>query len=154
MAENERRDLSAIAEQPLMSRLKIWDINSFGSVLEICADALGGELALARADYPAAIAHLEAGVTHQDALRYNEPPDFHYPVRQSLGAALLAAGRPADAESVYRRDLELFPENGWSLFGLEQSLRAQGRNEEADGIHARFDYAWRWADVTLRSSRF
>ena len=66
----------------------------------------------------------------QDAQRYNEPPTWHYPVRQSLGAVLLAAGRPADAEAVYREDLRRNRENGWSLFGLAKSLEAQQKSEE------------------------
>lgn len=153
-AEVELEALGEIAERPLMSRLKIWDINTFASVLRICVDALAGELALARGEHTEAIARLESAVARQDSLRYNEPPDFHYPVRQSLGIAYLAAGRPVEAEAVYRRDLEEFPENGWSLFGLEQSLRANGRDEEAEAVRVRFDRAWRWADVTLESSRF
>ena len=75
-------------------------------------------------------------------------------MRQSLGAAYLAAGMPEKAEAVYRADLQEFPENGWSLFGLEQSLRAAGRDDDADGVHTRFERAWSWSDVELTSSRF
>ena len=153
-AESEWKALSEIVERPLMSRLRIWEINTFGSVLQICAEALAGELALARGDTENAIRLLEEGVAHQDSLKYNEPPDFHYPVRQSLGAAYLAAGMPEKADAVYRADLQEFPENGWSLFGLEQSLRAAGRDDDADGVHTRFERAWSWSDVELTSSRF
>jgi hypothetical protein len=73
-------------------------------------------------------------------------------VRQSLGAALLAAGRAAEA--AYREDLKQNRENGWSLFGLAQSLRAQGKTAEADQVQARFTQAWARADVTLTASRF
>ena len=152
-ADSELKALSEIAERPLMSRLKVWEINTFESVLRTCADALAGELALARGDTENAIRLLEQGVARQDAMMYNEPPDFHYPVRQSLGAAYLAAGMPEKAEEVYRADLEEFPENGWSLFGLEQSLRAAGKDGEANGVHARFVKAWSWSDVELTSSR-
>jgi tetratricopeptide (TPR) repeat protein len=90
----------------------------------------------------------------EDNLIYNEPPDWHVPVRQSLGAVLLDAGRAAEAEAIYWQDLEQNRENGWSLFGLMQSLRAQGRNEKSNVIEKRFNKAWQGADVTLTASRF
>ena len=97
---------------------------------------------------------MRKAVERQDATAYNEPPDFHYPVRQSLGAALLAAGRFEEAEIVYREDLETFPENGWSLHGLAQSLRAQNKAEDLAEVESRLQKAWQWSDVTLESSRF
>jgi tetratricopeptide (TPR) repeat protein len=75
-------------------------------------------------------------------------------VRHNLGAVLLEAGRPAAAEKVYRADLARFPDNGWSLFGLAQSLRAQGKTREADEVQRRFDKAWRNADIEITASRF
>ena len=66
----------------------------------------------------------------------------------------MKAGRNAEAEKVYREDLRRFPENGWSLFGLAQALRAQGKNAEADAVEARFRRAWASTDVTLTASRF
>ena len=83
-----------------------------------------------------------------------EPPAWFYPVRHNLGAALLAAGRAAEAEAVYREDLRQYPQNGWSLFGLAQSLQAQGRRTEAADVQRRFGEAWRHADVTITSSGF
>lgn len=80
----------------------------------------------------------------QDELRYFEPPPWYYPVRHSLGAALLAAGRAVEAEAVYREDLKQYPENAWSLFGLWQSLRIQ-----AALVEQRFHTAWSHADVTV-----
>jgi hypothetical protein len=67
---------------------------------------------------------------------------------------LLDAGRAGEAEAVYREDLKRFPENGWSLHGLQQSLVAQGKTAEAADVARRFDKAWRMADVTLVRSRF
>jgi tetratricopeptide (TPR) repeat protein len=90
----------------------------------------------------------------QDALNYMEPPPWYFPVRQSLGAELLAAGRAKEAEVVYREDLKRNPENGWSLHGLAASLRAQGKRKEAAKVDARFEKAWRHADVKLATSRF
>ncbi len=90
----------------------------------------------------------------QDTHWFTEPPPWYYPVRQSLGAALLAAGRAAEAEAVYREDLRRNPENGWSLFGLAQALRAQGKTADADQTQAEFQAVWKSADTQLTSSRF
>ena len=100
------------------------------------------------------IAHLEEAVRIQDSLAYIEPPSWYYPVRQNLGAALLALGRTEEAEAVYREDLRQYPNNGWSLFGLAESLRAQGKTEEAAEVQQRFEAAWQYADVVLNASRF
>ena len=113
-----------------------------------------GELAAKRGDYDNAIARLHRAILLEDNLIYNEPPDWHVPVRQSLGAVLLEAGRFVEAEAIYWQDLRENPENGWSLFGLMQSLRAQGKEEEAVSIEKRFRKAWNRADITLTASRF
>lgn len=83
---------------------------------------------------------------------HDEPPTWHYPVRQSLGAVLLEAGHPERAAAIYREDLERFPDNGWSLFGLKQALGAQ--DEQADEVQRRFRDAWQYADIDLPSLRF
>jgi TolA-binding protein len=100
------------------------------------------------------IAELEAAVEIQDGLGYMEPPSWFYPVRHNLGAALLEAGQAAEAEAVYREDLKQYPNNGWSLFGLAESLRAQDKTAEADKMQQQFELAWQYADVTLTASRF
>ncbi|WP_437692014.1 hypothetical protein [Sorangium sp. So ce176] len=128
-------------------------MNSAKDLLEIAALVLESQIASERGETGAAIGMLEAAARVEDTLRYFEPPDWPEPVRHTLGAALLKAGRPRDAEAVYREDLRRNPDNGWSLCGLEQSLRAQGREEEADAAHARFERAWARADVRLSGSR-
>jgi hypothetical protein len=124
------------------------------TALEIARHALEGEIALRRGDHDRAIAQFEDAVRLEDGMAYQEPPTWYYPMRHSLGKALLAAGRARDAELVYRKDLDRFPENGWSLFGLWQSLRKQGLVFQARDVEQRFEAAWANADVTLRSSRF
>ena len=89
----------------------------------------------------------------EDGIPYDEPPGWHAPVRQTLGAILLDAGRAADAERVYREELRRNPGNGWSLFGLAQSLRAQDKAVEAKAAQAEFATAWRNADLELVASR-
>ena len=90
----------------------------------------------------------------QDGLRYDEPEPLNFSAHHWLGAALLEAGRNAEAEQVYRAELEHHPNNGWSLYGLEQAVRAQGRTAEADALKARFEVAWARSDTRIRSSRF
>jgi pimeloyl-ACP methyl ester carboxylesterase len=121
--------------------------------LQIASRILEGELTLRVGNADAAITLLREAVTIEDGIPYNEPPVWHHPPRQILGAMLLETGRPADAEVVYRDDLQRFRENGWSLFGLGQSLRAQHRGDEAADVQRRFDRAWNRADTTLTSSR-
>lgn len=97
---------------------------------------------------------LEQAVGIQDQFRYAEPPFFYLPMRQALGAALLEAGRAAAAEQVYRQELAQFPNNGWSLFGLQESLAAQGKAREAEQVQNQFVEAWAQADVELTASVF
>lgn len=123
-------------------------------VFEIAMHALMGEIAQRGGRLDEAAAHFKAAVAIEDAGLYFEPPTWYYPIRHSLGAVLLRTGRPAEAEVVYREDLKRFPENGWSLFGLMQALRAQGKTAEALAVDVRFRAAWKDADVTLTASRF
>lgn len=129
-------------------------MNSAAALLNLAANVLAGELAARQGKTDEAVQYLETAVRQQDALRYEEPPPWYYPVRQSLGAVLLKAGRAAEAEAVYREDLKRNPENGWSLHGLTQSLRAQKKQDEADATEQRFRKAWARADVKLTTSRF
>lgn len=123
-----------------------------GTVLEIAEHCLRGEIALRGGDAEAAIPHFREAAKLEDGLLYIEPPDWYYPVRHSLGKALLQAGRAAEAEAVYREDLKRFPSNGWALRGLVQSLKAQGM--DATGSEQEFRTAWNSADIELPASRF
>jgi tetratricopeptide (TPR) repeat protein len=124
------------------------------AIVRIAPEVLAGELAAARGDFPKAVEHLTRAMFYEDALVYTEPADWPYPVRQHLGAVLLQAGRPDEAEAVYWQDLQRFRDNGWSLFGLWQALEAQGKSELAAQIEQRFRKAWASADVQLSASRF
>jgi len=101
-----------------------------------------------------AIAFLSQAVSAEDKLTYNEPSDMIFPVRPLLGAELLAAGRPAEAEAVFREDLRRHPNNGWALYGLSRALTDQKRDSEAAPIEAQFKSSWSKADVELTSSAF
>lgn len=153
-ASRELTQLRAILDQPALEQVTVWDLNTATALLGVAAQVLAGEIAAARGDYAAAISELETGVKREAALTYDEPPPWDLPVRDVLGAVLLDAGRPADAEQVYRRALAKFPENGWALSGLHQSLTAQGKQGEAASVRTRLAIAWRTSDVTLETSRF
>ena len=122
--------------------------------VSIAVHALMGEIASRNGKLDEGIAHFREALKIEDAGLYFEPPKWYYPIRQSLGAALLKAGRPAEAEAVYREDLKRFPENGWSLFGLAAALKAQGKSADAKAVGQRFAKAWSAADVKLVASRF
>jgi tetratricopeptide (TPR) repeat protein len=122
------------------------------SLLAIADALVLGEIALAEGNMDTAVEHFRAAVETQDQLPYTEPPFWYYPTRHSLGRALLLKGDAAEAEQVYRKDLEDYPHNGWAMYGLIQSLTAQGK--DASEMQQMFDHAWSQADVTLTASRF
>ena len=124
------------------------------NVLQLAANVLAGEIAARAGDIVTAEQLLRAAIAEQDTHWFTEPPPWYFPVRHALGAVLLQAGRPGDAERVYRDDLTRNPGNGWALFGLAQSLRAQGKTAEVAAVEASFDKAWAQADVKLPASRF
>jgi tetratricopeptide (TPR) repeat protein len=151
-ADRELAELKRIAANPELAKIYISTPNTADRVLAVATGMLEGDIAARRKNYPAAIAALEAALQAEDKLAYNEPEDWQYPVRLLLGAVLLEARRPVAAEAAYRGDLEKHRENGWALYGLEQALRAQNKTKEADAVKARFDTAWKYADVKLTSS--
>lgn len=122
------------------------------ALLNIAYQLLAGELAMTAGQSDEAIAHFEGAVSLQDGLPYTEPPFWYYPTRHTLGQALLDLGQPEKAEAVYRRDLEDYPRNGWSMAGLIKALEAQGK--PADDVKAMFEIVWANADVELTQSRF
>jgi tetratricopeptide (TPR) repeat protein len=128
--------------------------NTAANVLAIAEVLLEGEILYREGKVDDSIAALTEAVRLEDQLRYIEPPDWIQPVRHVLGATLMDSNRYAEAEQVYRADLERHPHNGWSLHGLAQSLAAQNRLAEAAAARALFNQAWSHADVQLTSSCF
>src|SRR5580704_14800441 len=126
--------------------------NPANRLLALAAATLAGEIASANGNHDEAIKQLQQAVAIQDALNYDEPPDWYYPVRETLGMELLADGKTAEAEEVFREDLKRSPENGWSLNGLAICLRARNASDEATSVEARLKKAWAHADVTLPAS--
>jgi tetratricopeptide (TPR) repeat protein len=155
--EEAQQMLAEVQELAAMPEMASFGLASFATaeqILKIASGILAGEIAAAQGDYETAVAELEAAVAIQDSLPYIEPPAWYFPVRQTLGAVLLEAGRAEEAEAVYRQDLEQYRANGWSLFGLMKALEAQGKADEAAEVQAEFEEAWQHADVELESSRF
>ena len=128
--------------------------NSAAALLRLAGNALAGEIAARQGKVDEAVRAFQAGIAEESALRYDEPPAWHLPVRQQLGAVLLDAGRIADAEAAYRADLEANPDNGWSLYGLARCLRARKADDLAADAERRFQKAWARADVKITASRF
>jgi hypothetical protein len=151
-AEKELVDVKRIAADPSLD-FALFSPNSAAHIFAVAPEVLAGELAAARKDYDAAISHLERAVRLEDGLVYTEPYEWHYPPRHALGAVLLEAGRPREAETVYWEDLRRNRENGWALYGLTQALKAQGKDDAAASMQDRFEKAWGRADVKLTASR-
>ncbi|HEU5305018.1 MAG TPA: alpha/beta fold hydrolase [Gemmatimonadales bacterium] len=128
------------------------NLNPAKSVLAVAIAHLNGEMSAKEGRTDDAVVQLRKAIAGEDELTYAEPPEWYMPIRQRLGAVLLEAGRPAQAEKVYREDLVHRPENGWSLHGLANSLRAQKKDKEAAAVEARFQKAWAKADVKLAGS--
>ena len=153
-AQQELAELTAIASDPAVANLNIFDLNAVVDLLNIAEATLAGEIAAAQGDYETAVRQVQLAVQLEDGLHYTEPKDWYLPSRQVLGALLLEAGKPVEAEDAFREDLRDHPQNGWTLFGLEQSLRVQGKTDEAESVHQEFRQVWSDADVTLTSARF
>lgn len=146
-AEKELQELRAatgrVPEGAMMS------INPAADVLAIADLVLDGEIAFRKGEIDRAVSLLRQGATREDALTYMEPPEWIQPVRHALGAVLVVSGRGSEAVDVYREDLQHWPENGWSLLGLESALRAAGHEAEAELVLARFRRAWARADTAI-----
>lgn len=127
-------------------------INPAAAIMEIAQHFLAGEMAFRRGSIDESVAQLRQAIALEDELLYMEPPEWVQPVRHTLGAVLLTAGRHKEAEEVYRQDLQKWPENGWSLYGLSRCLRAAGQSAEAAKVEARFQKVWSRPDVPIESS--
>lgn len=124
--------------------------NKTRDILKIARDVLGAKIALARQDKTAAIAQLREAVAVQDTLNYNEPEDWFFPVRESLGAVLQLNGDATGAEKVFREDLDHHPRNPRSLFGLQESLKAQKRDYDAGFVQRQFETSWKGGPAKLK----
>ncbi|MBI3807522.1 MAG: hypothetical protein HY281_08440 [Nitrospirae bacterium] len=150
-AEGEHVVLAGLTKQIRRDRTTEEKIER--ALLKIAERVLSGEIAAHRQRYDDAIRLFEGAIKTEEALPYSEPPLWPLSVRHHLGPALLLAGRPSEAEAVYREDLLRYPDNGWALIGLIQSLRAQQKDDQAAEAEDRFKKAWAHADFIPAASR-
>lgn len=151
-AKAELASLKILIEDPFME-MTIAGFNSFRSVLGIGRNVLEAELEAHQKNYNSAVQLLTEAIDVEDNLLYQEPPDWYHPVRQILGSVLLEAKNPIEAEKLFREDLTFYKNNGWSLYGLYQSLEAQGKKTEAAQVKKEFEKAFAKSDVKLKSTR-
>jgi len=150
-AEAEHRIVTEAEQKTPPDQIFAMPINNkTKEILKIAENVLGAKIALAKKDTSGAIAMLRDAVAVQDTLKYDEPPDWFFPVRESLGAALLMSADNAGAEKVFRDDLERNPRNPRSLFGLEQALRKQGKDYDAGFVRKQFEASWKGGNTALK----
>ncbi|MCA1803731.1 MAG: hypothetical protein LC662_14895, partial [Rhodothermaceae bacterium] len=153
-AREHYRHVVEASRDPEIEALTKWDRYSMIDAVIIAERILAAEFALAEGDFESAITSLKEAVPIEDAIPYDEPPGWHLPVRQILGGVLLESGKAGEAQLVYEAELRRNPENIWSLYGLEQALKAQGKNSEANQVAGRFRNASAFADIELERSYF
>jgi len=150
-AKQELSQLEQRVANPEMAKLLIGPINSMQSILEIARRVLRAELLAKEGQVDQSIGLLSEAVAREDALGYNEPPDWFFPVRHHLGAVLLNAKRYAEAEAVFAKDLTIFPHNGWALTGLHRAQVSQGFTDKAKQTQVMLSQAWQWADADVKT---
>jgi tetratricopeptide (TPR) repeat protein len=148
-AEDERRILETARKQTAPDLEYSFFANKAISFLDIALEVLDARIAAAKGDHAHAIEHWQKAVEIEDGLNYGEPPEWFYPVRESLGAALLLNGEAGRAEAAFRADLQQYPRNPRSLFGLLKSLEALKKTASMEAIRTQFEESWRNADVPL-----
>ena len=151
-AKKELAALKLLAADSSLQQLTIWDINTTADLVQIANHVLSAGVAIKEGDMKTAATLLQEAVALEDALNYNEPPDWFFSVRHHLGAVLLKQKKYEEAEKVYRDDLKIWKKNGWALSGLQQALEGLQKHEEAKTAKADFDKAWQYADFRLKTS--
>lgn len=152
-AKQQLTEMKNIMTDTRIKDLTIWGINSVFDLCVIAAKTLEAEIYAKEKKFPAAISLLKEAVAQEDALNYNEPPDWFFSVRHHLGAVLLEAGKFKEAVTVYEEDLKIYPENGWALRGMMNAFEKLGDKGRYERTKLRFEKAWKNADVDISSSR-
>ena len=145
--------MKAIMADTTLKSLTIWGINSVFDLCLIASKTLEGEINAKEKKYTSAISLLQEATKIEDALNYNEPPDWFFSVRHHLGAVLIEAERFQEAQKVYEKDLKNYPKNGWALKGLMNTYERIGNRVKYNDAKKQFDEAWKYADIKISSSR-
>lgn len=151
-AQEELNAIEKLKNDPELATLVATPNNPSLSTANIAYEVVAGELEALKGNIDKAIIHLKKAVVFEDALVYTEPAAWHIPTRQNLGSVLLKAKQYEAAEKIFKEDLEVLRQNGWSLLGLQKSLEAQGKQAEAKLIQQEFDVAWEHADIEIDDS--
>lgn len=151
-AQKEMDSLRTLAADTTLQQITVWNINTTADLVQIAAKVLSAGIALKQGHLDQSASLLEEAIVIEDNLNYNEPPDWFFSVRHHLGAVLLKAGKYAEAEKVYSRDLQIWRKNGWALIGLYNSLVMQKKSNEAQKAKTAFEESWKYADLKISSS--
>jgi len=152
VAAAEKEQALFLEARVLVPKEAFFGNNTGSDVLDVAESFMRGEILFRAGRTDEGLASLREAAAREDKLRYDEPPDWIQPVRHALGAALLQAGRFAEAERVFREDLAKLPENGWSLYGLSRAVDLQKKKAEAAEAEKRFDAVWKQADLKIKSA--
>ena len=151
-AQEELEAIAALKKDPELETMVATANNASIHSANIAYEVVAGELSALIGNLPKAIEHLKKAVAFEDELTYTEPAAWHIPTRQNLGAILMKSEKFEEAEKIYKEDLKVLRQNGWSLMGLYNSLVAQGKLKEAKAIIREFDKAWEHADIKITNS--
>lgn len=151
-AQEELDAIRTLQQDPELETLVATANNASIHSANIASELIAGELAALKGDTSKAVEHLEKAVEYEDGLTYTEPAAWHIPTRQNLGAILMKGKKFKEAEKVFKEDLDVLRQNGWSLMGLYNSLKAQGKEKEAQEVKIEFQKAWQHADIEIDTS--
>lgn len=152
-AQRELHLLDELSESEEVKKIIIWGLNPAEQICRISSLVLKSELLAKKGDFKAARQCLTSAIQLEDNLNYNEPPDWFFSVRHTLGDLLMKSRDYAGAEKIYREDLAYWPKNGFALNGLYQSLKAQNKIKDSEKVKRQFQQAWTYADSELQYSR-
>jgi tetratricopeptide (TPR) repeat protein len=152
-AKKELKAMQEILQDTTMKQLTIWYINNLYDISMIALNTLEGEIYAKERNYSMAIKALKEAIAFEDALNYNEPPDWFFSTRHNLGAVLIEAADFREAVKVYEEDLKTYPENGWALIGLMNAYEKLGEEIKHNETRDRFNRAWNHADIRISTSR-
>ncbi|WP_284653110.1 tetratricopeptide repeat protein [Flavobacterium terrisoli] len=152
-AKKHLAEMKKIMTDAKIKDLTIWGINSVYDLGEIACKTLEGEINGKEKNYAKAISLLKEAIAKEDALNYNEPPDWFFSVRHHLGAVLIDAGKYAEAVRIYKEDLKTYRDNGWALKGLMNAYQKLGDQKKFIQTKTRFEAAWKYADIKINTSR-
>jgi tetratricopeptide (TPR) repeat protein len=152
-AKKHLAEMKNIMTDATIKDLTIWDINNVFDLCVIASKTLEGEIYAKEKNYSSAISILREAVIAEDALNYNEPPDWFFSIRHHLGAVLIDAGKLDEAVKVYEKDLEVYRDNGWGLKGLMNVYEKLGNKKKYEEIRIRFEKSWQYSDIKISSSR-